>query len=121
MTDTRLAIAIADEAGIHDAPTIVTWTEIFNLIDAARDYERKACAAVCDQMQENYKKFYRVALDDQPYDPAHGEGSELKALRSLCRQLYEAELTKNQQDWTAVIRALEKVGADSTALTGSNV
>lgn len=71
MTDTRLAIAIADEAGIHDAPTIVTWTEIFNLIDAARDYERKACAAVCDQMQENYKKFYRVALDDQPYDPAH--------------------------------------------------
>ena len=71
MTDTKLGIAIADEAGIHDAPTVVTWTEIFNLIDAARDYERKACAAVCDQMQENYKKFYRVALDDQPYDPAH--------------------------------------------------
>ena len=71
MTDTKLGIAIADEAGIHDAPTVVTWTEIFNLIDAAREYERKACAAVCDQMQENYKKFYRVALDDQPYDPAH--------------------------------------------------
>ncbi len=71
MIDIRLAIAIADEAGIHDAPTVVTWTEIFNLIDSARDYERKACAAVCDQMQENYKKFYRVALDDQPYNPAH--------------------------------------------------
>ena len=37
------------------------------------------------------------------------------ALVELCRQLYEAEQTKNQQDWTAVIRALEKVGADSTA------
>ena len=41
MTDTRLAIAIAEEAGIFDAPTVVTWTEIFNLIDAARAYERK--------------------------------------------------------------------------------
>jgi hypothetical protein len=46
---------------------------------------------------------------------------DLIALRSLCRQLYEAERDKNQQDWTAVIRALEKVGADSTAPMGSNV
>ena len=40
---------------------------------------------------------------------------EIERLRDLCRQLYEAEQTKNQQDWTAVIRALEKVGADDTA------
>lgn len=52
MTDTRLAIAIADEAGIHDAPTIVTWTEIFNLIDAARKYEREVCAKICDDSAE---------------------------------------------------------------------
>ena len=49
MTDTRLGIAIADEAGIHDAPTVVTWTEIFNLIDAARKYERESCARICEQ------------------------------------------------------------------------
>jgi len=36
-------------------------------------------------------------------------------LVDLCRQLYEAERDKNQQDWTAAIRALEKVGADKTA------
>jgi hypothetical protein len=36
-------------------------------------------------------------------------------LVDLCRQIYEAERDKNQQDWTAAIRALEKVGADKTA------
>jgi len=41
-------------------------------------------------------------------------------LEGLCRQLYEAERDKNQKDWTAVIQALEKVGADNTALVGSN-
>ncbi len=48
--------------------------------------------------------------------------SEADALRNerdrlveLCRQLYEAERDKNQQNWTSVIRALEKVGADKTA------
>lgn len=45
------------------------------------------------------------------------------ALMSLCRQLYEAEQTKNQQDWTAVIQALEKIGAAGTVpnadVTGS--
>ena len=42
-------------------------------------------------------------------------------LVDLCRQLHKAEETKNQQEWTAVIRSLEKVGADSTAAMGSNV
>lgn len=48
--------------------------------------------------------------------------SETEALRNerdrlvaLCCQLYEAERDKNQQNWTAVIKALEKVGADKTA------
>jgi len=41
-------------------------------------------------------------------------------LEGLCRQLYEAEQTKNQKDWTAVIQALEKVGADGTALERPN-
>lgn len=41
-------------------------------------------------------------------------------LMDLCRKLHRAEEAKNQQDWTAVIRALEKVGADSTAAMGSN-
>ncbi len=49
-----------------------------------------------------------------------GDAREIEKFMTLCRQLYEAEQTKNQQDWTAVIRALEKVGADSTALKGSN-
>jgi hypothetical protein len=53
MTDTRLAIAIADEAGIHDAPTVVTWTEIFNLIDAARAYERNQCAKTCEALWDD--------------------------------------------------------------------
>lgn len=47
--------------------------------------------------------------------PTHGDSNDLAALRELCRQLYQAERTNNQQDWTAVIRALEKVGADTTA------
>lgn len=49
--------------------------------------------------------------------------SEADYLRDLCCQLYEAERDKNQQNWTAVIRALEKVGADMTAnvaLSGSD-
>ena len=41
--------------------------------------------------------------------------NELNRLVDLCRQIYEAERDKNQQDWTAAIRALEKVGADKTA------
>lgn len=41
--------------------------------------------------------------------------NELNRLVDLCRQLYEAERDKNQQDWTAAIMALEKVGADKTA------
>jgi len=48
---------------------------------------------------------------------AAGKHTELV---DLCRQLHKAEETKNQQDWTAVIRSLEKVGADSTAAMGSN-
>ncbi len=47
--------------------------------------------------------------------------SKHDVLVALCRQLHKAEETKNQQDWTAVIRALEKIGADSTAAMGSNV
>lgn len=42
-------------------------------------------------------------------------------LEGLCRQLYKAEETKHQQDWTAAIRALEKVGADSVALERPNI
>ena len=41
------------------------------LIEMTRYQEREACAKLCDQMQANYKRFYRVALDEQPYDPAH--------------------------------------------------
>jgi len=41
--------------------------------------------------------------------------NELDRLVELCCQLYKAERDKNQQNWTAVIRALEKVGADKTA------
>ena len=41
------------------------------LIEMTRHQEREACATVCNQMQQHYKKFYRVKRDDQPYDPAH--------------------------------------------------
>ena len=37
---------------------------------------------------------------------------ELRRLVALCRQLHEAEQTKNQKDWTMVIRELENVGKE---------
>ena len=49
-TDTRLEISIADNAGIRDAPFVATWKNIFNLIDAAIDYEREACAKKLDAL-----------------------------------------------------------------------
>ena len=47
----------------------------------------------------------------------HGERRKREALELLCRQLYEAERDKNQKDWTAVIQALEKVGAGDTPMS----
>jgi hypothetical protein len=55
---------------------------------------------------EEYSRAYELLFKE------HG------GLRLLCRQLYEAERDKNQQDWTAVIRELEKIGADNTATDG---
>lgn len=45
---------------------------------------------------------------------AENAAQQRDELLDLCRQLYEAEQTKNQQDWTAVISALEKIGAAGT-------
>ncbi len=98
-------------------------------MDLVEDLNRTAsgwATPYSDLLEQAAKEIVRLNLELQKRDkcaymgpmrdcPTHGEGSELKALRSLCRQLYEAELIKNQQDWTAVIRALEKIGADSTA------
>ena len=36
------------------------------------------------------------------------------AIAGLCRQLFIAEQAKNQQDWTATIKALEKIGEEFT-------
>ena len=80
MTDTRLAIAIADEAGIHDAPTIVTWTEIFNLIDAAREYERNRCVKACEAERIGTGKHDHEA--DRAYDRALDDAVKAIRMRS---------------------------------------
>ena len=41
---------------------------------------------------------------------------ELHRLVALCRQLHEAEQTRNQKEWTAVIRELENVGKEHSAV-----
>lgn len=55
------------------------------------------------------------------YERWHAERRQREAMELLCRQLFEAEQAKNQKDWTAVIRALEKVGAGETAAVEDDI
>ena len=80
MTDTRLGIAIADEAGIHDAPTVVTWTEIFKLIDVAREYERKQCVKACEDERIGTGKHDHET--DRAYDRALDDVAKAIRMRS---------------------------------------
>lgn len=90
--------------------------EIERLKQRDRDYRdvTSGCPDVLisrELLTKSFDKLYREKA-------LRGRVSELEG---LCRQLYEAEQTNNQKDWTAVIRALEKVGADSVALETPNV
>ncbi len=53
--DMNLAMAIADQAGIHNAPTNCTWTQLFNLIDAACSYERESCAKIALEADNRHR------------------------------------------------------------------
>lgn len=76
-TDMKLAMAIADEAGIHDAPVNCTWTMLFALIDAARKYEREVCAKACEAELIGTGKNDHEA--DRAYDRALNDAA--KAIR----------------------------------------
>ena len=89
--------------------------EIERLTQRDRDYRdiTSGCPDVLisrELLTKSFDKLYREkALRER-----------VAELEGLCRQLYKAEETKHQQDWTAAIRALEKVGADSVALERPN-
>ena len=104
-------------AGVSPTPTLLKEKSMLDGMKAARDalveyYRAEAPVMVMIEASiteaEEYSRAYEILFKE------HGR------LRSLCCQLYETERDKNQQDWTAVIRALEKIGADSTAAMGSN-
>ena len=117
MTERMSSLVLAQElAEYWKAEHADACAEIERLKQRDRDYRdtTSGCPDVLisrELLTKSFDKLYREkALRER-----------VAELEGLCRQLYEAERDKNQKDWTAVIQALEKVGADSTALERPNV